>query len=179
MLKVLHALFARNSVCDTKKIIIKYCATGDGNVLYLVSKTDKNSVGSCAEVTTKYMTTAGKCLMLFYQWLNSGTLSIYIRNEEYVTKLVTTKTSSNAQATPWQRLFVTLPSDSGLHQIIIKGTRQHNNFSSSSAVTTGIVIDDFSVRPCADFREYKSTCCRFSIDCSELGPIAIASIKIN
>lgn len=138
-------------------------------MLYLVSKTDTNSEESCAEVTTDYMTTAGKCLMLFYQWLNSGTLSIYIRNEEHVIKLVTTKTSSNAQATPWQRLFVTLPSDSGLHQIIIRGARQHNDFFSSSTVTTGIVLDDFSVRPCADFRKYKSICCRlFTIDCSEI-----------
>jgi hypothetical protein len=103
---------------------------------------------TCAVMATKFIVTEGKCVQLFYRWLYSGTLNVYLVGEDGEADLMKSVSMSaiNNYTTPsskWSVLVVSLPASDYLKQVVIKVTR-------SLYGQSGIIIDDFTVRPCSD-----------------------------
>jgi hypothetical protein len=104
---------------------------------------------SCAVMATDFIVTTGKCVQLFYQWLYSGTLNVYLVDEDGKAELVKSVSMSlqanytSLLSVKWSVLVVSLPASDYLKQVVIKVTR-------SPYGQSGVIIDDFNVRPCSD-----------------------------
>ena len=117
-----------------------------GTVYYLLSKS--SSRNTCAAVITDFIETENKCLLLHYQWIDEGRLSIYMLGENLNYTLLKNVSSANDDSlSTWSVLFLALPYSASLQKIVIVGERSVDG-------TSGVVIDDFSIRSCKDFRKY-------------------------
>jgi hypothetical protein len=125
------------------------------HVLYLTSLISSSPTPTCADATTEYVDITNKCLLLHYMWLYAGTLQIFVQDEGRGMHLVTSVTSSEQPHLigQWRPLFVSLPARQGMHQIVIRALRTSDKYGSG---TTGVAIDDITVRYCTDFSKYKA-----------------------
>ncbi len=103
---------------------------------------------TCAVMATDFIVTKGKCVQLFYRLLNTGTLNVYLVGEDGVSDLIKTvsvvpSNQTYPLPTTWSVLVVSLPANDYLKQVVLKAVRPPYGQS-------GIIIDDFNVRPCAD-----------------------------
>ena len=127
---------------------------GEGHVLYLTSM--ETNLQSCALVVMDYINTTGKCLQLHYEWLRVGYLDVYLIGEDRQLELVTAVSyEQTRESFTWKTLVAKLPSSENLKQIIIKGIRTTNG-------TSGIALDDISIRSCSDYGDSLKFMCPLS-----------------
>lgn len=138
-------------------IIAKTCCdnAASAHVLYLTSLMSSSPTPTCADATTEYVDISNKCLLLHYMWMYAGTLQIFVQDEERAMHLVTSVTSSEQPQLigQWRTMFVSLPARQGMHQIIIRALRTSDKYGRE---TTGVAIDDITVRYCSDFSKYEA-----------------------
>ena len=110
---------------------------------------------SCADFATPFINTTGTCLQLKYLQLFKDTkwlLQIFLRSEELDMALIKTLQYSvnvNSEVSrTWQTLFVRLPNNEGLQQVVVKIARPQGQYQG------GLAIDDFTIRPCEDFSRF-------------------------
>ena len=122
-----------------------------GHFLYL--PVTFSTAVTCADFTTSYLITRGKCLQISYLAINDkiwGSIDVYLNDEnlekEFVGNIVFTGLPKLV-ANRWQSWIIRLPDRDGLRQVVIKGIRTANQY-------TGMAIDDLSIRPCSDYSEF-------------------------
>ena len=109
---------------------------------------------SCAEIRTDFVIPTAKCLSLRYVQLfaeSGGTIEIYLRNEDLEIDLVSKivfPLETDFFLNWWRLIVIKLPESQRLHQVIIKAVRD------PEVPSTGMQIDDITIRPCLDFRKY-------------------------
>ena len=108
----------------------------------------------CADFSTSYLHTSGKCLLLNYLLLYpscfNGILSVYLLNENLdftLLKTIDLKNLPSESLLKWQMLLIKLPYSRKLQKIYI-------NFVRTANKKNCIAIDDFSIQPCNSLRKY-------------------------
>ena len=111
----------------------------------------------CADFSTSYLYTSGKCLLLNYLLpytsISSGILFVYLLDENLdftLLKAINIKNLPSEIFLKWQMIIIKLPDTKKLQKIYIKFERNFNIFRTSSS----IAIDDLSIQPCSSLRKY-------------------------
>jgi hypothetical protein len=111
---------------------------------------------------TKYVSTSGMCIELYFRKLSSdpnsdnSTVSVIVSSEENVEQVVAS--SNGTETVMWRRLHAVLPA--GIFKVYIEGRRSPSGFSSLS-------VDDIAVQPCSIFGEWVYYWATITRNCSE------------
>ena len=112
------------------------------------SKSETNP--PCASFRTQFFNVSNKCLLFHYRWVYSGSMTIFLRNDDRDLEVLT-NISSRADVQElsgtWHTLFLRLPLRKNLRQIVFKGNRISGELS-------GVALDDLTIRPCTDFSKW-------------------------